>query len=125
MPGNLVHFHTYFCVQVGALSPESLRKRSEMLLAEKAAKCGQLETGSGSQVVSPSKKKKSTFSPGGSPSSNPGGSNGPKRSKIVQESEEEEKAATTPLTIPLSPSIKFMDESAESTTKLNIVEGIF
>ena len=110
--------------QVGALSPESLRKRSEVLLAEKAAKSDR-ET---SVVVSPSKKKKSTFSPSGSPSSNTS-SNGlkVKRSKIADEGDLEKKGeglqADPPLMIPLSPSIKFMDESTDSTTKINTIGG--
>ena len=109
--------------QVGALSPESLRKRSEVLLAEKAAKSDR-ET---SVVVSPSKKKKSTFSPSGSPSSNTS-SNGlkVKRSKIADEGDLEKKEglqADPPLMIPLSPSIKFMDESTDSTTKINTIGG--
>ena len=96
------HSETFKDKLVGALSPESLRKRSEMLLAEKSARSKPIE-------VSPTKKKKSNFSPGSSPKTNL-----VKRSKI--ETDEE----TTALTLPLSPSIKFMDESTDSTTKLNI-----
>ena len=35
--------------------------------------------------------------------------------------EEEATQQQQPLTIPLSPSIKFMDESTDSTTKINAV----
>merc|ERR1719357_2241717 len=109
---------------VGALSPESLRKRSEVLLAEKAAKSDR-DT---SVVVSPSKKKKSTFSPSGSPSSNTSDGLKVKRSKIADEGDLEKKEgeglqADPPLMIPLSPSIKFMDESTDSTTKINTIGG--
>ena len=88
---------------VGALSPESLRRRSEMLLAEKAAK---------PVDVSPSKKKKA------SPSSSPNNLTVSlvKRSKIEDREEENLK---TSIMMPLSPSIKFMDESTGSTAKLN------
>ena len=114
-----------FWFQVGALSPESLRKRSEVLLAEKAAKSSDRET---SVVVSPSKKKKSTFSPSGSPSSNTSNGLKVKRSKIADEGDLEKKEgeglqADPPLMIPLSPSIKFMDESTDSTTKINTIGG--
>lgn len=85
---------------VCALSPESLRKRVDNQQAM--------------TIESSPKKKKSSFSPGTSPSNT---SQLVKRSKIEDEQQKQPESS-----IPLSPSINFIDasmtESFESTSKL-------
>ena len=116
---------------LGTLSPESLRKRNNILGTTHLPQCENQQQLTVNTQMSPMKKKSSSFSPGTSPNNT---TNLVKRSKIenaYEGNKESDKNDSSfpcndaygaqndhvPCGIPLSPSIQFMDESTESTSK--------
>ena len=125
---------------LGTLSPESLRKRNNILGAAALAQTENQPKTIECKQVSPMKKKSSSPTLGTSPNST---AVLVKRSKIEHDDEDimvepsdnlespipfdeglEVKCDPVPCGIPLSPSIQFMDESTESTSKINPNSGM-
>ena len=122
---------------LGTLSPESMRKRNNILSTSVSTEGATQNPTKSLHQISPMKKKSSSPTLGTSPNNT---SNLVKRSKIESDESEyhnNDNADTTkpiddvfaidsepiPCGIPLSPSIQFMDESVESTSKFNSTSG--
>ena len=119
----------------GTLSPESLRKRNNILSKPTTAKQDTQQQIPSNVTVSPMKKKSSSPTLGTSPNNT---TLLVKRSKIENSDQHSDKhenpsipnedvfevqSDPIPCGIPLSPSIQFMDESTESTSRFNTNPG--
>ena len=122
---------------LGTLSPESMRKRNNILVNSISTDDGTQQASKTHTQISPMKKKSSSPTLGTSPNNT---SNLVKRSKIERDENDyitnhvtdktetcddvfEAQKEVVPCGIPLSPSIQFMDESVESTSKFNPSSG--
>ena len=122
---------------LGTLSPESMRKRNNILSTSVSIEGATPNPSKTPLQISPMKKKSSSPTLGSSPNNT---SNLVKRSKIENDGREYHSndnpdktkpsddvfvidSEPIPCGIPLSPSIQFMDESVESTSKFNSTSG--